>query len=243
MEEKWALFRIPSSKFAQVLDYPRNSLIANPLDPDDDLARVRQTFDLTRVVADQNNAPPGQQLELDQLLDQSAARWIKRARWFIEQQHLGVIEQRADEGEPLTFTRRQHGDGPVQRVGSQRNRSQQAGELGTRGCTLPGRGGGRQSRLKYRARRGRPPCGFSRTVPHKASPRRCWNFATLSPIEKNLARSCIKIGNRRLKVKPETLKGEVRANAWRRITTTAPSFASYETKTDREIPVVRLTPA
>jgi hypothetical protein len=29
--------------------------------------------------------------------------------------------------------------------------------------------------------------------------------------------------------------------AWKRITSGAPHFASYQTKTDREIPVVRLT--
>lgn len=51
----------------------------------------------------------------------------------------------------------------------------------------------------------------------------------------------IEVGNRKLRVRPETLSGDARAAAWQRITRQAPSFASYETKTDREIPVVRLT--
>ena len=53
----------------------------------------------------------------------------------------------------------------------------------------------------------------------------------------------IEIGQRKLKVKPELLKGEERARAWQRIIAEAPVYASYPSKTDREIPVVRLTPA
>jgi deazaflavin-dependent oxidoreductase (nitroreductase family) len=40
---------------------------------------------------------------------------------------------------------------------------------------------------------------------------------------------------------PETLAGEARAAAWARITADQKRFADYETKTDREIPVVRLS--
>ena len=47
----------------------------------------------------------------------------------------------------------------------------------------------------------------------------------------------------RFKVTPEVLVGEERAAAWRRIVAEAPQFGGYETKTDREIPVVRLTRA
>jgi deazaflavin-dependent oxidoreductase (nitroreductase family) len=50
------------------------------------------------------------------------------------------------------------------------------------------------------------------------------------------------MGNRRLKVRPATLSGETRAAAWQRITQQSPGFAGYEEKTDREIPVIRLTP-
>lgn len=37
------------------------------------------------------------------------------------------------------------------------------------------------------------------------------------------------------------LHGDERARAWKEITTAAPQFAQYETKTDRLIPVIRLT--
>ena len=49
-------------------------------------------------------------------------------------------------------------------------------------------------------------------------------------------------GGRRIPVRPQSLSGEERAQAWRRITSIAPGFAEYQRKTDREIPVVRLTP-
>ena len=61
-------------------------------------------------------------------------------------------------------------------------------------------------------------------------------------IAKNPDKVWARIGDRTFKVTPETLSGEARAVAWRRITTQSPVFAGYETKTDREIPVVRLTP-
>lgn len=38
------------------------------------------------------------------------------------------------------------------------------------------------------------------------------------------------------------LHGPEREQAWQRITAEAPGFADYQTKTDREIPVIRLTP-
>ena len=47
----------------------------------------------------------------------------------------------------------------------------------------------------------------------------------------------------KIKVRPETLSGEERAEMWRRIVQAAPSYKSYESKTDREIPLVRLVPA
>jgi deazaflavin-dependent oxidoreductase (nitroreductase family) len=45
----------------------------------------------------------------------------------------------------------------------------------------------------------------------------------------------------RFKVTPEVLGAEERSTAWRRIVSEAPQFGKYETTTDREIPVVRLT--
>jgi len=61
----------------------------------------------------------------------------------------------------------------------------------------------------------------------------------------NLARNpdkvWIEVGRRRIKVRPELLRGEERAAAWQRIVAEASNFRAYETKTDREIPVFRLT--
>ncbi len=52
----------------------------------------------------------------------------------------------------------------------------------------------------------------------------------------------VQAGTRKVHVKPETMKGVVRASAWKRIVADASNFGDYERKTDREIPVVRLTP-
>ena len=53
----------------------------------------------------------------------------------------------------------------------------------------------------------------------------------------------VEIGNRKLKVTPELLAGAARAAAWQKVIATSPGFASYEVKTDRELPIFRLTPA
>jgi deazaflavin-dependent oxidoreductase (nitroreductase family) len=51
------------------------------------------------------------------------------------------------------------------------------------------------------------------------------------------------IGGKQFRVNAQQLDGEERAEAWRRITSAAPRYAGYETKTDRVIPVIRLTRA
>jgi deazaflavin-dependent oxidoreductase (nitroreductase family) len=50
----------------------------------------------------------------------------------------------------------------------------------------------------------------------------------------------IEIDGRKISVTAATLSGEARSDAWARITAAQPRFSGYETKTDREIPVVRL---
>ena len=40
----------------------------------------------------------------------------------------------------------------------------------------------------------------------------------------------------------EQLHGAERAEAWQQITTSAPRFARYQQKTDRELPIIRLVP-
>jgi deazaflavin-dependent oxidoreductase (nitroreductase family) len=52
----------------------------------------------------------------------------------------------------------------------------------------------------------------------------------------------IEIGGRTQKVQPESLRGDERAAAFGRISALVPVYAGYQVKTDREIPVVRLTP-
>jgi len=47
---------------------------------------------------------------------------------------------------------------------------------------------------------------------------------------------------RKIAVTAEELHGAERDEAWRQITAAAPRFAQYQEKTDRELPVIRLTP-
>src|SRR3954470_18112343 len=50
----------------------------------------------------------------------------------------------------------------------------------------------------------------------------------------------IEFEGRKTAATPQTLSGEECATAWERITRERPSFAAYEHKTDRDIPIVRL---
>jgi len=63
----------------------------------------------------------------------------------------------------------------------------------------------------------------------------------------NLARNpdkvWIEVGDRKLKVTPQSLNGAERDAAYQRVVAKAANFGAYERKTDRVIPVVRLTPA
>ncbi len=57
---------------------------------------------------------------------------------------------------------------------------------------------------------------------------------------KNPDKIWVEVDQRKVKVTAESLKGAEREAAWRRIVAVAPNYAAYQTKTDREIPVVRL---
>ena len=57
---------------------------------------------------------------------------------------------------------------------------------------------------------------------------------------KNPDQVWVTIDGKKIHVLPESLKGKEREEAWRRIVAKAPGYGSYETKTDREIPIVRL---
>lgn len=50
----------------------------------------------------------------------------------------------------------------------------------------------------------------------------------------------LEIGYRRLKVEPTLLKGKERHDALATIAAISPRYGAYQTKTDREIPIVRL---
>ena len=51
----------------------------------------------------------------------------------------------------------------------------------------------------------------------------------------------IELNGRMIPVSAEQLHGAERDEAWRQITAAVPRFAGYERKTDRELPVIRLT--
>lgn len=53
----------------------------------------------------------------------------------------------------------------------------------------------------------------------------------------------VQVGGHRTRVKPESLKGMTRMKAWQRIVSQYSTYGDYEKKTDREIPIVLLTPA
>ena len=51
----------------------------------------------------------------------------------------------------------------------------------------------------------------------------------------------LEVGRLRLKVRAKTLEGPERSEALARIAAIAPPYSNYQTKTDREIPILRLT--
>jgi deazaflavin-dependent oxidoreductase (nitroreductase family) len=53
----------------------------------------------------------------------------------------------------------------------------------------------------------------------------------------------VEFGGRQIRVTPTQLDGDARAEAWQRITQRQPRYAGYEKKTDRAIPVIRLSQA
>jgi deazaflavin-dependent oxidoreductase (nitroreductase family) len=52
----------------------------------------------------------------------------------------------------------------------------------------------------------------------------------------------VDVEGRTVEVTATQLAGAERAEAWKQITTTAARFAGYQQKTDRELPILRLTP-
>jgi deazaflavin-dependent oxidoreductase (nitroreductase family) len=62
-------------------------------------------------------------------------------------------------------------------------------------------------------------------------------------LAKNPDQVWLEVGDRRLHVKPDLLEGERRAKALSKIAAIAPRYGGYQEKTDRQIPIVRLTPS
>ena len=53
----------------------------------------------------------------------------------------------------------------------------------------------------------------------------------------------IELADRTLKGTPELLRGREREERWQRIIAAQPRYRRYQDKTDRELPVIRLTPS
>lgn len=62
-------------------------------------------------------------------------------------------------------------------------------------------------------------------------------------LAKNPDQVWLQVGNRRWRVKVESLQGADRDSAYARVVAVASNYGRYPQKTDREIPVLRLTPA
>jgi len=52
----------------------------------------------------------------------------------------------------------------------------------------------------------------------------------------------IEVAGQRLRVTAEQLEGQRREQAWQPITASQPRYAGYQRKTDRVLPVIRLSP-
>ena len=52
----------------------------------------------------------------------------------------------------------------------------------------------------------------------------------------------VEFGGTKRRVKVEQLSGDERSEVWQQVVTRSPNFGNYPNKTDREIPVLRLTP-
>lgn len=64
----------------------------------------------------------------------------------------------------------------------------------------------------------------------------CYNLV------KNPDHVTVTIGKEQVKVRADSLEGEERDAAWRRVVSLSPGYGRYERTTDRQIPVIRLTP-
>ena len=69
------------------------------------------------------------------------------------------------------------------------------------------------------------------------------NPAWFHNIAANPDKVWVQVGNRKFKVNCQSLTGKERDDAYARVVSVSKQYAGYPKKTDREIPVLRLTPA
>jgi deazaflavin-dependent oxidoreductase (nitroreductase family) len=69
------------------------------------------------------------------------------------------------------------------------------------------------------------------------------NPAWLHNIAHNPSKVWVQVGNRKFRARCESLTGKTREDAYARVAAVAPQYGTYPKKTDREIPVLRVTPA
>jgi deazaflavin-dependent oxidoreductase (nitroreductase family) len=62
-------------------------------------------------------------------------------------------------------------------------------------------------------------------------------------IAKNSDKVWLEVGKRKFRARAESLQGAERLAGLERVAAVAPRYGDYQRKTDREIPVIRLTPA
>lgn len=60
-------------------------------------------------------------------------------------------------------------------------------------------------------------------------------------LARNPDKAWIRLDGRTIKVRPASLEGDERTAAYARVVAVSPGYGAYPTRTDREIPVVRLT--
>jgi deazaflavin-dependent oxidoreductase (nitroreductase family) len=70
-----------------------------------------------------------------------------------------------------------------------------------------------------------------------------WHPRWFHNIAKNPDKVWIQIGDRKVRAHVESLQGAARDQAFAKVVAIAKNYGDYQTKTDREIPVIRVTPA
>ena len=61
-------------------------------------------------------------------------------------------------------------------------------------------------------------------------------------LAKNPDKVGLEVGNKKFQARPTLLKGSERDDAYAKVVALSPRYGKYQQKTDREIPVIRLTP-